>query len=78
MAALPPIVSQIGRVRTDAWGADSGCDGEGGVTARGGGVQATVSCGGVTLSFKVKTECISLCMLRSIFTHKTINSKIIV
>jgi hypothetical protein len=30
----------------------------------------------VTLSFKVKTEYISLCVLESSFTHKAINSEI--
>jgi hypothetical protein len=30
----------------------------------------------VTHSFKTKTECISLCVLRSSFTHKATNSKI--
>jgi hypothetical protein len=32
--------------------------------------------GGVTPSFKVKTECIPLCVLGSIFTHKATNSEI--
>jgi hypothetical protein len=32
--------------------------------------------GGVTLNFKTKTKCISLCVLVSSFTHKTINSEI--
>jgi hypothetical protein len=31
---------------------------------------------GVTPSFKVKTECIPLCVPKSIFTHKTTNSEI--
>jgi hypothetical protein len=30
----------------------------------------------VTPSFKVKTECISLCVLESSFTHKTTNNEI--
>jgi hypothetical protein len=31
---------------------------------------------GVTPSFNAKTECVHLCVPGSIFTHKTINSKI--
>jgi hypothetical protein len=32
--------------------------------------------GGVTPNFKVKTECILLCVSGSIFTHKVTNSEI--
>jgi hypothetical protein len=38
--------------------------------------QGLIEGGGVTPSFKAKTECIPLCVPGSRFTHKVINSEI--